>query len=452
MNSLFLASFFIVTTSHILLLYLASARDCFQDFFGYEDGKFRNRIEPLISRNTTMAIEIAKRESSKLSLQEISSYFESIRVRRESEMEDDEFSCDKKLDSRSQSRTKFFGFGNLTGCVALFESDKMEDAKPVIEAIEDLNEDMRSFGKNVTAGYDRLDWETVFANDAIPRISKADSIRDCTAYRSIGYRLGGKWGVGIILYKNNFDYNAALWKKILLTEYVSVEDGEVTQFKYSLPICSEDLEVTGLKNGTAIIEYWASLVDWNHDRNNKIIEEHYGLRNALAKSERDKELIQDSRAASNTAILMLPTILTLVPISIVENIDFKFIIMYSIATDIFSVTPILIKGFELLNFSKKRYYSITSLIEGSAARNETGLSQAWPAVCAIKPDIRTDGLVHITIGFSAMSIGFLLEIFIFWRRKMEGFSFIQEKKEEEENGLLWYWKNTDAEMNRFINN
>ena len=445
MNSLFLASFLIVTISHILLLYLVSAKECFEKFVGYDDGKFRNRIEPLISNGTTMAIEIAKRESSKLNVKEVSSHFESIRLRREeSEMKDGELLCDEKLDDNALSRTKFFGFGNLTGCVALFESDKMEDAKPVIEAIEDLNEDMRSFGKDVTGDYGLLDWETVFANDAIPRITKADSIRDCTAYRSIGYRLGGKWGVGITLYKNNFDFNAARWKKILLTEYVSVEDGEVTQFKYSLPICSEDLKVSGSKNGTAIIEYWVSLVDWNHHRDNQNIEEHYGLRDALANSEGDKELIQDSRAASNIAVLMLPTVLTLVPISIVENIDIKFVVMYSIATDIFSVSPILIKGFELLNFSKKRYYSITSLIEGSAARNETGLSQAWPAVCAIKPDIRTYGIVYITIGFSAMSIGLLLEIYIFWRRKMKGSSFIQGRNEGEEHGLLWYWRNKDV--------
>lgn len=126
----------------------------------------------------------------------------------------------------------------------------------------------------------------------------------------------------------------------------------------------------------------------------------------LEASDVRKELVQDADALSNTAILMIPVMLTLLPLGLFQQVTILTAILYCIATDFISVLPLLIKVAELVHTGNERFRSLY----GSLEFNKSGMIQIWTAECTVNSHIRTKGGWYLGLGFAAMILGIILEV------------------------------------------
>ena len=353
-------------------------------------------------------------------------------------------------------RSRYFGFGKPEDFGSEIDYDLFEvenksffDTSKITSAIENLAVSITSFGSQALTSYN-LSWVKGISNDVFYWNDKSDNIRNCTAFRSVAVRLNGSWAVGAKLYELPYYVNALPRQKKILTEFVLHNQGKLSTLDFNISNCNSSDQANGSTQGTAVIEYWGGKESWVYYFN-KELNEHLALKSVIDSSTVAKELVQDSGAASNIAILMLPALLSLVPLGLFQDFGLVAGILYAIATDVISVLPILIKGFELLITGNSTFYSMISKIYGVFEEDELGWAQTWTAKCTIQPHIRIKGIVFVTIGFSSMFIGIFLELLtIHLTRKARN----EYKKIKRENskldretetppstaGLYWFWK------------
>jgi len=374
-----------------------------------ENPESHRYIYGINSNGSTAASEVQTNPQSKAALEVLLEYAEYVRqTQQENEI------CSKKTPDVIQERARYFGFGEISDCGSAFTDESTSNASKLITAIKTLDKGVEEeFGMRVARDYQYNEvigkFKNVYANNIFKFRNPEDSIRVCTAYSSIGYRVNGNWGIGMPFYRHDRYYKATATRQQFINEFVSIQDGETKSLPMSVPKCDFDLVADGFENVTAIFERWAGYVSWDHHASDKL-EEHYALRNTLAESSVSKELLQDSRAPSNIAIIILPVLLTVFPIGLAQDVGGRTLAIYAIGTDIISVLPVLIKGFEMLIEGNKKYYSVVSRIYGSTNSSETGIVQIFPAECSVNSSIRIYGIVFICIGFLAMIIGIALEI------------------------------------------
>lgn len=403
--------------------------ECVERFDSDYNGEPRWRIQTLNSKEDTLAGEInEKSPSTTTSVKTIQDYFESLR-----ELHDN--TEDPICNSEGEviaDRALFFGFGTINGCTTLYDqfdtqnNSEAEDiariSKNLIESIEDLNKTLGDVGLDVVKNYD-VPWETARGNDAYPVTdTRIVTIRKCRAYRAIGYRVNGTWGIGASVFRYPYDYNAADWNKTSITEFLTVKNNSLSQHKFWSPVCNTDRNATDWVHGTAIEEGWVGTVRWDHDpkgsdSKTEFIETHYGLIDALGAGEKQKEILQDSGTLSNIAVLMLPGALTLFPIGLFQEVGLGTVIMFSIATDVVSVLPVLIKGIEMVVYGVRKYYGLVSEFTGSSEINELGVAQVYPAVCEFQSWIKNLGIALICIAIFLMILGISLEFISLWNAK-----------------------------------
>lgn len=399
--------------------------ECHENLNGEYNGKHRWRIQTLRSEKDTLAEEInEKSPTTTSSVKVIGDYFESLRELH-SRTEDPICRSDGDVIAH---RALFFGFGTTEGCTTLYDqfgtqnsseaSEIASASKRLIESIEDLNKTLGDVGLDVVKSYD-LPWDTARGNEIYPVTdTRIVTIRKCRAYRAIGYRVNGTWGIGASIYKYPWDYNAADWNRSFVTEFLTVKNDSLSQHKFWSPVCNDKLSATDWVQGTAIEEGGVGTVRWNHgEGKTEFIEEHYGLIDALGASEKQKEILQDSGTLSNIAVLLLPGALTLFPIGFFQEVSLGTVIMYSIATDVVSVLPVLIKGIEMVFYGGQKYYGLVAEVTGSAQVNELGVAQVYPAVCEFQSWIKNLGIGLICLALFLMILGVSLEFISLWYAK-----------------------------------
>lgn len=134
----------------------------------------------------------------------------------------------------------------------------------------------------------------------------------------------------------------------------------------------------------------------------------------------------DSVTASNIAILALPMVMNLIPISFVAEVNAAGMVAYIIVTDVFSTIPFLIKGVELVRSSLPKRQNVISFFTGDA---DLAQIEIWAAECRGAVRFRVMGGIFIAVALVVLFAGLVLEVWA-WR-------FMTRKKEEvdSEDGL-----------------
>lgn len=81
----------------------------------------------------------------------------------------------------------------------------------------------------------------------------------------------------------------------------------------------------------------------------------------------------EMRQASRTAILIVPALLAFLPISLFHEVRLGMALLYAAVPDIISVTPLLIKGIELVHFGRQKQWATQSQVYGLNGNNEDGI-------------------------------------------------------------------------------
>lgn len=144
-----------------------------------------------------------------------------------------------------------------------------------------------------------------------------------------------------------------------LSEFVDLSGNKSMSFylkSNSQDTCSNTTckEYTVIRRAGQMFEY-SLFVDWPKE---KVPAALSAQRKLKEKVQGRQQLIEEANVA-NIAILCLPLLLSIPPISLLESVSVTTTLWYVLATDVFAVVPALIKGGELL-FLKK------SLTENSA--------------------------------------------------------------------------------------
>ena len=134
----------------------------------------------------------------------------------------------------------------------------------------------------------------------------------------------------------------------------------------------------------------------------------------LKQKQETVESVEEDVTISNLAILCLPLIMSIPPISLLESVSTGAVIAYVVATDVLAVCPCLIKGIELLvssrgNSASEAYAQLTLL------GKKSGAFERWYVRCeSIRPQKLTlaIGLMGIAVWFMFAST---LTEFLFWR-------------------------------------
>lgn len=345
-------------------------------------------------------------------------------------------------------RTELYGFGVKPDCTISRDKNSIEklkgDEQSLIDDIIEIKNKGEALSPSILNSY-RLPWKNKgYINDAYAITDeRIVSIRKCDAYRALGIRVNGTWGFAVSYYRDNENFNAGKYQRIWLTEFITKNGVNLSQLHMSTPQCTgshgEKVKFTGVQDATATKHRDVSLVKWDHfQRSTEHVEEHAGMEPAIEAGDRHAELLQDSSAASNIAILLLPGLLTLFPIGLFDDASLKTLIIFSLATDILSVLPIIIKGSEMIHYGRKEYFGNEIRFHGSID-DSSGIAivQFLPAKCSFKSSQLRTGIILLAIGLLLMTMGLSLE---YWSIRR-----VQKKKEEDEDhlganyGLLYYW-------------
>ncbi len=146
-------------------------------------------------------------------------------------------------------------------------------------------------------------------------------------------------------------------------------------------------------------------------------EEIPGVSRAIHQLQEKQEAVQsveEDVSWSNLAILFLPLLMSIPPISLLESVSTGAVIAYVIATDVLAVCPCLIKGIELL-ISSRRNYMTDAQGQLHLTGKSSGLFERWYVRCAsIRPNKfgLASGLMGAAIWFMCATT---FTEFLFWR-------------------------------------
>ena len=171
---------------------------------------------------------------------------------------------------------------------------------------------------------------------------------------------------------------------------------------------NEDGFTQGLNvSGTTIIGRWAgraslaSVGIMSFDTNPAI-------KHAFDANMKHIEIASDSVTYSNIAILALPMLMTLIPITFITEFSTFGIFTYVIFTDICSIIPFLIKGIELILASTTQRDEIFAYRAGDMKMGQT---EIWVASCKGKDDFKKIGILFVISSIGIMIIGLLTEFY-----------------------------------------
>ncbi len=153
--------------------------------------------------------------------------------------------------------------------------------------------------------------------------------------------------------------------------------------------------------------------------------------------------IDNDLSASNLAILCLPIVMSVPPISLLTEVSDTATVWYVFATDIFAILPLLIKGIELIKAysdARVRIYSTLSM-----TGKQYGLFERWYIGCAPKK-FKTDAIgkliVLVSVWFMVASV---YSEFIFWQRAKH-----MRKREEKKNVMSDLTDGEILELNHYL--
>lgn len=357
--------------------------------------------------------------------------------------------CIDKVEKQDKF-SKFVGFGRIDGCVTQYiyrsENEKQAQGKEMVTAIENLSKWMNSYGDKIISLY-QMDWTEAFSNDKY--MYDEGHARECYGYRAIGYRVNGVWGIGTLFNNASYETDAKDNERGVLSEFISVQNGPLQSLPLKIAKCDLDKDnktLIGYENADTM--YWlkSGVARWEYgDRDDNSerykIEHHFGIKQALGETARQKELLQDSGEPSNIAVLILPGLLALFPIGLFQEANINTIFLYSVVTDVVSVLPILIKSGELIYYGRKDYYGMHTQYHGVLDGDHTAVAQIYPAKCNFKPWISRLGFILLAIGLGLMLLGISFEILSMRavkKKKNKWNSDPTKSPIKELRGLLWY--------------
>lgn len=378
----------------------------------------------------------------------------------------------------ANDKKKVLGFG----CIGL-EAARMEDFEGETKTIEvkegivserthkmqamrseELYNNVFKFEKfirentaSAISGYG-LGWDKIFSMNFY-QYSEEDDFFSCDVADVLAYYIQGEWSIAASITNSSVYKEVDDPERIHFTEFLTF-----SKSNNSLPIMKPEPKTINLKTceteppfteintkGTAAYETYEGKTQPSHFAT-KLWEDNLAIQKALDRGNLQKELVRDATSISNAAILIVPAFLAFLPISLFHEVGLGMALLYAAVTDIISVTPLLIKGIELIHFGKQKQWATQSQVYGLNGKDEDGIVELWTARCTMNQRITRIGIAFLATAICITVIGILLEVgfsFLLHREKSAWDEAEQKLKAADEKsyarknnaGLIWYWNN-----------
>lgn len=233
-------------------------------------------------------------------------------------------------------------------------------------------------------------------------------VERATALRVIAEDGTPLWFVLTGITNANVTTDLADWHRIFVNEYVGVDARG--KFHDPLPQYVRPAGPGGEKKNRSdyatTMEMWGGRVGLSGIYN-MLVDASPAVVRAIEKGDRDVDQATDALTPSNTAILALPMIMNVVPISLITEVNALGIFIYVLVTDMLTVVPFIIKGFELIAMGNRRQIVEETWFAGRTTDDFVVL-ELWAAECRIVR-VHRIGVIFVSIGFAVLTLGIAAE-------------------------------------------
>lgn len=261
----------------------------------------------------------------------------------------------------------------------------------------------------------RLSWTALFSA-VVSTFDATDKFRVCTLAKAVAYRVRKKdqnvWGEAADVANisaSNF-YN----RRTVLSELVFNANGHFTPLNFRIAGCRES-NIFGLRpetvlrvgNASATTISMRGVVPWAY-----IPRQRMGapvIRRALEYGQLELRRVQDSESLAMLAALVVPSLLSLLPLALFQEASLSATLAYGATTDILSVFPMVIRGVELIVYGSRMHYSYLTNVEGLWEDKDVVVAVTFAAECRMKPFVRRRGEVMLAVAIALMLLGIRLE-------------------------------------------
>lgn len=258
------------------------------------------------------------------------------------------------------------------------------------------------------------DFPKLFKNVEMPRSHRYEKdMQHCVVERVTGIRVGANqsstWYILMGVTDDQVTKDHPDWERKFINEYVGVGDDD--RFRdplpfYILPYSPND-SVTERGYFSSTLERWSGRVGMSAVYP-MVLEAVPALTHALEMGDVEVGQAIDALTPSNTAILALPMVMNMIPISLITELSSCGIFVYTIITDVLTTVPFIIKGFELIAMGSRRQVAEDTWFSGKTS-DITVILETWVAECRIVR-VRRVGIIFVSVGFTILFLGVLAEI------------------------------------------
>lgn len=270
------------------------------------------------------------------------------------------------------------------------------------------------------------------------RFSYTSDTESCTLLHFAAFRKDGVWGLNTAVTNDNPTVYQEEFKRWYLNEILKISNGTITP----TPLHMRKLwQGSGWEPNTTTL-----LAIWGGAPATSIFKDIFNAANnpavtaAIAIGNEVREQVQDATTPSNIAILIVPLALAAIPLAIFSEVTKFSLLCYTIMTDIVSVMPLAIKGYELIQFGAKEYKATRVWVYGARDTMDLTAAESWYAECDASLWVTTVGRVYLSIAILAMILGIMLEIVakrILTKRRLLRREKLLEEWDSKSN-QLWY--------------
>lgn len=308
------------------------------------------------------------------------------------------------------------------------------DEKPVFEAIEALSNavDSPEAAKDVKRLIARrkgsvLQWQHVFHRNRANYTTKSRT-HQCILRSNIAYRINGTWSIGALVTNDRPEAHLGEKERLYLAEYLRLSSSGRIDFQpllfdlnYEPDITrkywgrrafvqNQTAEIARTPISTTVSEFGGQAsLDFFIDRPR---DQNIALVAALKESRELTRQTLDSSAASNTAILIFPIFMALVPVALFADVTDTVILGYMVVTDFLAVLPLAIKGVELLVSGLSAYFATRTMVYGDLQSANTVVAATYSCRCESGQNLTTYGAAFVSIAIVAMVVGVSLEFVV----------------------------------------
>lgn len=263
--------------------------------------------------------------------------------------------------------------------------------------------------------------------DLVPTWSNADVrqyfVQDersltCRVYQVAGLRKGDNWHIINAVTNQPVDLNVPLYQRQTVSELIHAhQNGSLSSLRFAAKnINSESGEEDTDKKQKMV---WNATTTINSGYGAKSLSMFKSMFFANAPSllsAKDNsdlwiQQAQDALTPSSLAILILPLTLNLIPIAVIAQVRTTVLYIYLVISDILTVIPLAIKGWELMHIADQTFQDsairITSADDGSRA--PSAVMQLWVTECRPGRYVYISGIIFITIASVFLVFGVTLE-------------------------------------------